>query len=217
MTSVYIHRMTRNLVLALLLLLIAVRAFAQSDDAAAGMDLGSRLEEASRIEDPKVRLDAYDGIVHDYELATQDLIPIGVSKWIDSSLTDPMDDSQAVVLMLDADTGDDISGHPVSLVFRSDGRGSELYINWNARLDAGSHVTIRVGYAPAETAEWTISTDGKATFYPRDPVALMKRLQDADSFVARVTPSAGKPVLAVFDVRGLSTILSKYATDLHMP
>jgi len=199
-----------------LLLLLACRAFSQTDSAAPGTDLGSRLEEASRIEDPKLRLEAYDGIVHDYELATQDIIPISASKWIDSSLTDPMDDSQTVVLMLDADSGDDSSGRPVSLIFRSDGRGSELYINWNAPVDAGSRVTIRVGYAPAETAQWTISTDGKATFYPKDPVELMKRLQDSDSLAARVTPSTGKPVLAVFDVRGLSTILSKYAADLHL-
>lgn len=213
--SLYIPPMARKLTTALFLLL-ALRAFAQSDGAAPGMDLGSRLEEASRIEDPKLRLEAYDGIVHDYELATQDLIPIGASKWIDSSLTDPMDDSQTVVLMLDADSGDDNSGRPVSLIFRSDGRGSELYINWNARVDAGSRVTIRVGYAPAETAQWTVSTEGKATFYPKDPVELMRRLQDADSLAARVTPSAGKPVLAVFDIRGLSRILSKYATDLHL-
>jgi len=199
-----------------LFVLLALRAFAQSEDSAPGMDLGSRLEEASRIEDPAARLEAYDGIVHDYELATQDLIPLGASKWIDSSLTDPMDDSQTVVLMLDADSGDDSSGRPVSLIFRSDGRGSELYINWNAPVSAGSRVTIRVGYAPAETAEWTISTDGKATFYPRDAVELMKRLKDADSLAARVTPSTGKPVLAIFDVRGLSTILSKYAADLHL-
>ena len=199
-----------------LFVLLALRAFAQSEDSAPGMDLGSRLEEASRIEDPAARLEAYDGIVHDYELATQDLIPLGASKWIDSSLTDPMDDSQTVVLMLDADSGDDSPGRPVSLIFRSDGRGSELYINWNAPVSAGSRVTIRVGYAPAETAEWTISTDGKATFYPRDAVELMKRLKDADSLAARVTPSTGKPVLAIFDVRGLSTILSKYAADLHL-
>jgi len=206
--------MTRNL--AMVLLLLACKAFAQNDTAAPGMDLGSRLEEASRIEDPTLRLEAYDGIVHDYELSTQDLISIGASKWIDSSVTDPLDDSQTVVLMLDADPGDDNSGHPVSLIFRSDGQGSELYINWNASVGDRSRVTIRVGFAPAETAEWTISTDGKATFYPKNPVDLMRRMQEADSLVARVTPSSGKPVLAIFDVRGLSPILSKYASDLHL-
>jgi type VI secretion system protein VasI len=202
--------------LAAALLLLAGNTFGQSDTSAPGLDLGSRLEEASRIEDPKARLEAYDAIVSDYELATQDLIPVGVSKWIDSSLTDPMDDSKTVVLMLDADSGDDSSGRPVSLIFRYDGHGSELYINWNVPVAAGSRVTIRVGYAPAETAEWTVSTDGKATFYPRNPVELIRRLQDADSFMARVTPPAGRPVLAVFDVRGLSSILSKYAADLHL-
>lgn len=52
-------------------------------------------------------------------------------------------------------------------------------------------------------------------FYPGDPVELIRKLKNVDSYLARVTPRRGDPMLAVFDVRGLEEIVSRYASDVQ--
>jgi hypothetical protein len=204
--------MKRYLLVALVL--VAVRGFAQSDSTTSTSDLGAQLEEASHIDDPAKRLQAYDTIVHDYELGSQDLVQVTSSKWVGSSSTDPIDDSRTIMLTLDSDAGQDGTGSPVSLVLRYGAQHSDVYINWSSSLGPTASVTSRIGKEKATTAEWVESKDGKATFYPDDAAGLIAKLKDVDTFVAKVVPPKGDPLIAQFDVSGLADAISRYAADV---
>jgi type VI secretion system protein VasI len=199
----------------LVLILVAARTFAQLAPATGTGDLGDRLEEASRIEDPTLRLQAFDNIVTDYELSSQNIVSVSSSKWTDSSSKDPLDDSRTIMLTLDSDSGHDSLGNPVSLILRFRDNRSEVYINWKTGLGDHATVSMRIGTERASTSTWTESANRKATFYPGDPIELIGKLKNVDTFLAKVTPENGEPILAVFDVRGLGDIISRYASDVQ--
>jgi type VI secretion system protein VasI len=60
------------------------------------------------------------------------------------------------------------------------------------------------GTSAASQQQWGLSTDKKATFYPRNSFQLIEELTRVDKFVAQVTPYNESPVTALFDVSGLA-------------
>ena len=65
-------------------------------------------------------------------------------------------------------------------------------------------MTTRLGNGEVKTQQWPLSTDKKATFYPRDDAAFLEQLLTSNSFVAQTTPYGESPITAVFDLTGLT-------------
>lgn len=140
--------------------------------------------------------------------------------WISSRSVNPIDDSQTVIVTGSADpdltTGTD---NDISLSIRCESGKTEMWVNWGDYLGDDSHdvysewkrVTVRVGKDAARTERWNISTDESATFAPGSPVALIRKMAEADQIVFQTTPYSEGQVTAVFKLDGFSQSASDAA------
>jgi type VI secretion system protein VasI len=90
-----------------------------------------------------------------------------------------------------------------------------MYINWGSYLGSSISVTFRIGEKAPETKNWSLSTNSLASFYPGDPLSLIKELLDANQAVARCTPYSESPITAIFDITGLKALATQYNGDLR--
>ena len=71
-------------------------------------------------------------------------------------------------------------------------------------------VLMRIGSEKAKTSKWSMSTDSKATFYPKNNKEFILKLKEADKAVFKVTPYGDSPIIAIFDLKGLSEVIGQY-------
>lgn len=126
--------------------------------------------------------------------------------WQLSTLTNPADGSQTIVLQRtarevrarsDAET-------PV-LYIRCRGGTTDLYVDWHDYIPGTTHqVTIRLDRGPTRARPWALSRSNVATFYPESPTALLQEMMGAGLLFAEATPYNTAPVTAVFDLEGLA-------------
>jgi type VI secretion system protein VasI len=163
-------------------------------------DLGAEIAKCAAVESDLARLTCFDQIA--VLLAAKGApepnpSPVD-SNWRVEISADPLTDSKTVLLALVAD------GKNAMLILRCKNAKAEVFINWNNYLGSEAVVTTRVGTSAASQQQWGLSTDKKATFYPRNSFQLIEELTRVDKFVAQVTPYNESPVTALFDVSGLA-------------
>ena len=121
--------------------------------------------------------------------------------------TSPIDDSKTYILRRDAEEeiGSGFFSSTPTLIIRHKEGQLELYITIGQYLGMdGTLVTSRVGSFPAKESEWSISTDGKAIFYPGNVDSFVRELMANTKLVIRVTPYGESPVTTSFNLSGLS-------------
>ncbi|MGB0695917.1 MAG: type VI secretion system-associated protein TagO [Rhodospirillaceae bacterium] len=123
----------------------------------------------------------------------------------------PMDDTDTVIGILNTNDIGLLASRTPTLVLRCQSWETEAYINWKQYLgNRPVTVTYRIGKAKAIDAQWSLSTNNKATFVP-DPVEFIKSLVDVETLVARVTPYNESPVTAEFKLKGIIPVVTKLA------
>lgn len=145
-------------------------------------------------------------------------------KWIVRKERSPIDDSRRVILMRDAKgpaSGGLMRKHP-TLVLRCNENETKLYISFGFRigsyLDEGpAPITYRIGDFPAVDARWSPSTDRKALglWSGQTSIPFIRKLVDAERFVARAADSDGLRTTAVFDISGLKEAIKPLAEACH--
>jgi type VI secretion system protein VasI len=192
----------KKLVIAVLLMIVAALPVAASTCE----ELEQEIACCAVIDGNLERLECYDKLAQSLGLDRPQLVPTaveGTGKWDVRIETNPLDDTTTVMLVLLADSGTSTWGKQVALVLRCTSNKTEAYINWREYLGSEARVIWRIGDEDARTAEWSLSTDSKATFYPDSDITFIQQLLDADRLVAQVTPYAESPVTAIFDLTGL--------------
>ena len=63
---------------------------------------------------------------------------------------------------------------------------------------------IRLDKQKSKTRSWSISTDNKAVFVRGSDISFAKELMKHDKLLTQVTPYGESPVMATFDIRGLT-------------
>lgn len=100
------------------------------------------------------------------------------------------------------------------------------FINWGRRVSSKetAEVMTQYGSDPIVIEDWRLSTDGEATFAPRDqkrehrilttglPPRLISKLQETDRFAAGVATVDGEVLTATWDVAGLTEALQPVLT-----
>ncbi len=132
-----------------------------------------------------------------------------VENWEVVTETSPVDDSKSVFLINYAQEPV-IAGYeevrPALHLRCLEGEPS-AYISWGTFIGTDSvKLTTRYDSYDAQEETWDISTDNTATFSSK-PVLVISYLGHADRFLARVTPYGENPVIATFDVSGLSDVV----------
>ncbi len=120
--------------------------------------------------------------------------------------TSPIDDSKSYFLSRDAEEpiGSGFMRSTPTLMIRHKEGELEVYITMGQYLGSDTAtVTVRIGSSPATQSEWSLSTDGKAIFYPADHASFVRQLLANDRLVVRLTPFSESPVTATFDLEGL--------------
>ncbi|MEM6467688.1 MAG: hypothetical protein AAF679_14475, partial [Pseudomonadota bacterium] len=157
-----------------------------SDDVSA-KELRKMVASCAKVAGPVDRLSCYDEIAS--AAGPQKPQPTsfshqGTGNWRTEKTINPLDDSEAVVLSLVADSGQSRWGKRIFFVARCEANKTEAYIMWHDYIgdDSSSHydkwkyVTTRVGDNPAVKQKWSISSSSKATFAPGWPVTLLKQM-----------------------------------------
>ncbi|WP_211690186.1 type VI secretion system-associated protein TagO [Moritella sp. 28] len=156
------------------------------------------------VEGDLVRLECFDNLAVAKKLNVRQVKPasfVGKGKWYVS-----VDGSKAITLTLNADSGKNRWGKPVSLVVRCKNNTTDLYIGWNDYLGLEASVLTQVGTHKAMTQNWSMSTD-KNTTYHNEPIPFIKEMLDSPKLVTQVTLYNKSAITAVFNTSGLENII----------
>jgi type VI secretion system protein VasI len=162
------------------------------------------------IADGAARLVCFDAYAKQIG-ATATLRPVdSKGKWKVSEKVSQLDDSRVVTMVLPAEAPV-AAGYKRStpnLILRCESNKTEAYIDWGMFITTNDvPLTLRFGTAAASTSAHQISTDYKAVFI-RSPLSFVRQAMAVDTVLAQVTPHGESPVLATFDVRGLSASIA---------
>ena len=128
-------------------------------------------------------------------------------KWIVDDEINPRNGSRGYRAALVADPGASSVGRVIVLILQCSRGSTQALIRWNDDLGAEARVTTRLGTAPAEVKTWKVSSDNRASIVSRNTVDFIEALAATNRLEARVTPYRDGPVTAVFDLRGIGTVV----------
>lgn len=131
-------------------------------------------------------------------------------KWVIETDLSPIDDSQRVFLNLYANerVGRNFASSKPILFIRCENNKTELFIDWGGFVKMRrAEITTRTDKEPAVTVNWSMSTDGQASFAPK-PITLIKELAHKDSLLAQIIPYAESPYTVTFDIKGLDNAIA---------
>jgi type VI secretion system protein VasI len=134
-----------------------------------------------------------------------DLNPRG--KWQISTSKNPIDDTETVLVSLEAESGRGKYGRKVKFVVRCMSNKTEVFVDWDSFLDLEQiQVISRIGENKAETLLWDVSTDRKSSIRPR-PIQFLKDIMNSDILVLKTTPYGDNTITAIFDTKKLDKAL----------
>lgn len=191
----------------------AVPAEAETEAPAEKHPVELAIAECAGIGAEEHRLGCFDTLARQAGLAPEADAAHG--KWEVVRSPNPLEDKDTVALRLVADRGTSREGRPVVLVARCMSGRTDLYIRWGQYLgdDAGGlvraekEVVTRVGDGQSEAYLWPVATESHATFVPENAEAWLRRMAEADSFVAQLVPHGATRITAIFDTAGLAEVL----------
>lgn len=109
---------------------------------------------------------------------------------------------------------------PGYVIARCFGGRTEFMVGTNGGWGvSGQTITVetQAGDAPATTAQWNVSTNGKAVFAP-DPVEdFAKTIPDPGKLRVAVKDNTGETRETVFDMTGFATVREKLAQACRWP
>ena len=152
------------------------------------------------------RLICYDDLAKSMGVDKPKVITKNKSKWVVSESKSPIDDSVTVTMMLDAsDTILNSYGqfNRPTLILRCSENKTNAYVNWDMFLGTDRiKVLSRIDKEKAKTRSWSISTDNKATFTPKN-IAFIKSLFGHEKLLQQLTPYGSSPKTTSFEIGGL--------------
>jgi type VI secretion system protein VasI len=140
--------------------------------------------------------------------------------WVVSKSVSKMDDSQTVVLKLQASSP--ISGWPAkrvmpTLLLRCQEAEVSAFVNVGMRANVeaenleGATVVVRFDKEPAKEFKLGHSTDGEALFF-QDAEAVIFRMMRHETMLFRFTPFNSSPQETSFNLRGLRAVIKPLET-----
>jgi type VI secretion system protein VasI len=138
-------------------------------------------------------------------------------EWTVDVSRSPIDDSETVVLQIDANeplrTGYGGTERP-ALILRCKENTTAAYVplgtnpetTRDEHFDEYAPFTVRYGADAAEVVRFSLSTDREALFFP-DPIPAIQRMLSHDSMLIEIQPSLGIPQVITFGLTGLRDLL----------
>lgn len=197
--------------------------------AANGQDLATGLASCGKITSDLQRLICFDALVAAAPASTSPPAaapsdqPAPAGKWQIIQETNPMDDSQTVILVLPETGAGDGLGRKAELYLRCRSATMEAFISWQDYLasDGGydtqaKDVTLRWDSDVPATQSLSTSTDATATFLAA-PASFYKSMLQHQKLVAQVIPYNAGPRTAVFELPGLKDLAAPLRKACALP
>jgi hypothetical protein len=133
-----------------------------------------------------------------------------LSKWSHHESVSPMDKSKIVTVSLAAEGAVQgwLQKEVPDLILRCEEKKTDLYVRTgmaaNPELGRFDEYTVRIKLdgKPAETESWSSSTNNTALFSDQ-PIALAKRLANANSLLFEFTPFQSNRAIVTFQLNGV--------------
>jgi len=145
-------------------------------------------------------------------------VSTGKGKWVVRKEQSLIDDSINVTVAV---TAEDIvqSGYnkvlPI-LIVRCAENKTEVFINWDLYLGMDkTKMLTRFDQEKANTKTWNLSTDNNAVFVKGSYIEFAKKIMKHDKLLLQITPFNQNPVMATFDIRGLSEAIKPLKKACH--
>jgi type VI secretion system protein VasI len=129
-----------------------------------------------------------------------------------------IDDSINVYLTLVADDSVKSGYNTVTpiLFVRCAENKTDVYLAWDLFLGTDeTRMLTRFDDEKAEKNTWSISTDHKAAFFRGSDVDFSKTLMKHEKLLVQITPYGENPVMATFEIRGLSDAIKPLRAACH--
>ncbi len=94
-----------------------------------------------------------------------------------------------------------------TLGVRCDNHRTHAFLAWDAAVGSTPRVSYRLGAREPVEQVWNTASDPAAAFVPERTVDVLRAAMLHDSLSATVTPAAGAPITAVFDLDGMENAL----------
>ncbi len=186
---------------------IGTSAFAQSPS---DEILVKAFIKASKIQNDSSRLARFDMLAKRATLLAEDSSEEESNgNWLIQTKDNPLDDTKTIFGAIRADQGTNSYGDKPVFVARCKSDDITVFINWGEYLGDDARITYRIGESESQSKNWSVSTDSKSTFIPRNEDDFLKKLQNNDRFVAQVTPYNSNPITAVFNITGVNEVVSQ--------
>jgi len=134
-------------------------------------------------------------------------ISTGKGKWIVREDKSAIDDTINVYLSISSNKPIRSGYNTVrpTLYVRCAENKTNIFLTWNLYLGIDETTMLtRFDKQKANTRSWSISTDNKAVFIRGSDINFAKQLMKHDKLLTQITPYSESPVMATFDIRGLS-------------
>mgnify|MGYP000577880963 CR=1 FL=1 len=180
----------------------------------------SRVTECPVQESAFDRLACFDRVVEDFGLDKKiHKSAVSPGKWAAYSTVSDFDDTVSYYVSLKSVSEVSIGVYrkvtPVLTVACSSGQLSG-FINWFYYLGLGAvDARFRFDKNRAYMESWDTYGDHKAMFFPDDVRNLVKRLVAHDRLLVQVAPFSELPVMAEFNIAGLSSHLDEIKAHCH--
>jgi type VI secretion system protein VasI len=166
-----------------------------------------------------VRLICYDNLSKSLGVdKPKTKITKGKGKWRVREDKSAIDDSVNVYLSISANESIK-SGYNTarpSLYLRCAENKTNIFLTWDLYLGLDeTRMLIRFDKQKAKTSTWSISTDNKAVFVQGSDIKFAKEMMKHDKLLTQVTPYGESPVMATFDIRGLSEAIIPLRKTCH--
>lgn len=184
----------------------------------AAPSLKSKFSTCAQIEGDLARLDCFDQLAKKNKLNGPMSIAAnseGTGNWQVSRQVNPIDDTETVTLRLESSTGKSRFNRIPELILRCKSDKTEMYINWSDFLGNKVVVLERLDKEKAFSTTWSISSDKKASFYPRSPISRIRKMMNGTVYIAQITPYSESPVTATFKLEGLNVAIKPLSEVCH--
>ncbi len=145
-------------------------------------------------------------------------ITVGKGKWRIREDKSPIDDSVNVYLSVSANetvTSGYKTVKPIIYVRCAENK-TNIFLVWDLYLGIDeTRMLTRFDKEKPETRTWSISTDYKAVFVRSSDISFAKKMMKHDKLLAQITPYGESPVMATFDIRGLSEAIKPLRKACH--